>query len=88
EFFGQSLPELLSRTFRAGFHPLTLSMPQHQTWYLLAQQPARNRAQSGARGDSGSAAQALAELDLGDLRMAGNVHSAMRILDRDIPLLI
>lgn len=89
EFFGQSLPELLSRTFRAGFHPLALSMPQHQTWYLLAQQPARSRAQSGARGsDSASAAQALAELDLGDLRMAGNVHSAMRILDRDIPLLI
>ncbi|MBV5286823.1 MAG: sigma-54-dependent Fis family transcriptional regulator [Methyloversatilis discipulorum] len=89
EFFGQSLPELLSRTFRSGFHPLTLSMPQHQTWHLLAQQPARNRAQAGTRGtDSASAAQALAELDLGDLRMAGNVHSAMRILDRDIPLLI
>lgn len=87
EFFGQSLPELLSRTFRAGFHPLTLSMPQHQTWYLLAQQPAR--AQTGVRtADSASAARALAELDLGDLRMAGNIHSAMRILDRDIPLLI
>ncbi|WP_018410192.1 sigma-54-dependent Fis family transcriptional regulator [Methyloversatilis thermotolerans] len=88
EFFGQSLPELLSRSYRAGFHPLTLSMPQHQTWHVLAQQPARNRNQSGSRSESASAAQALAELDLGDLRMAGNVHSAMRILDRDIPLLI
>jgi transcriptional regulator of acetoin/glycerol metabolism len=89
ELFGQSLPELLSRTFRAGLHPLTLSMPQHQTWHLLALQPARARTRSGAPArDAASAAHALAELDLGDLRMAGNVHSAMRILDRDIPLLI
>ena len=97
--FNTSLPDLISRCVKSSFHPVPLyGARQGSRFFAVAQQPARlvqpfrdaverHTAQRVASSVPARDSR-LHELEFGDERMAGNVRCAMRVLNRNIPILL
>jgi len=98
EFFATTWPSLLDHAVRHGMQPLKIRTSGGRVLSAVANLRTSTRARSGAslggnaaKGRSAHPAPAvrtLAELDLGDGRMAEAVRRAQRIAEYDIPLLI
>ena len=97
--FNTSLPDLISRCVKSSFHPVPLyGARQGSRFFAVAQQPARlvqpfrDAVERHAAHRSATSAQVLdnrlQELEFGDERMASNVRCAMRVLNRNIPILL
>lgn len=97
--FNTSLPDLISRCVKSSFHPVPLyGARQGSRFFAVAQQPAklvqpfRDAVERHAAQRSPSSTQVLdnrlQELEFGDERMASNVRCAMRVLNRNIPILM
>lgn len=96
--FNTSLPDLIGRCVKSSFHPVPLyGARQGSRFFAVAQQPARlvqqfrdaverHVAQRSVGGPPPESR--LNELEFGDERMASNVRCAMRVLNRNIPILL
>jgi len=99
QLFNTTLADLVGRTSRSAFHPVPVyGARQGSRFFALVQPPARSAPSSrepverlvevreGPLHPDGGAA--LADLEFGDARMARNVRSALKVLDRGIPMLL
>ncbi|MBK8335619.1 MAG: sigma-54-dependent Fis family transcriptional regulator [Sterolibacteriaceae bacterium] len=98
--FNTSLPDLISRCVKSSFHPVPLyGARQGSRFFAVAQQPARlvqpfrdaverHAARRSATGSTQVLDNRLQDLEFGDERMASNVRCAMRVLNRNIPILL
>ena len=97
--FNTSLPDLISRCVKSSFHPVPLyGARQGSRYFAVAQQPVRlvqpfrdaveRHAARRSAGNSPVLDNRLQELEFGDDRMASNVRCAMRVLNRNIPILL
>jgi transcriptional regulator of acetoin/glycerol metabolism len=97
ELFSTALPDLVTRSARSSFHPVTVyGAHQGSRFFAVAQAPQRcapapreaaerlvRVATSGSGGED-----RLAALEFGDPRMAQNLRCALKVLDRGIPVLL
>lgn len=97
--FNTSLPDLISRCIKSSFHPVPLyGARQGSRFFAVAQQPVRlvqsfrdavqRHAARRSANSSPTPDNRLQELEFGDERMASNVRCAMRVLNRNIPILL
>ncbi|HET9699766.1 MAG TPA: sigma-54-dependent Fis family transcriptional regulator [Burkholderiales bacterium] len=99
QLFNVALPDLVGRSVRSSFHPVTVyGARRGSRFFAVAQPPQRNAhaarevaerpalARAPAAEPDGGAR--LAGLEFGDPRMAANVHRALRVVDRGIPVLL
>jgi len=99
QLFNTTLADLVGRTSRSAFHPVPVYGARQGSRFFAVVQPPVGPAppsrepverlvevrEGPAHPDGGSA---LAELEFGDARMARNVRSALKVLDRGIPMLL
>ena len=94
--FNATLADLVSRSASASFHAVPVfGARQGSRFFAVAQQPERvvrqfqavRERRATSKAEAGSEAR-LANLEFGDPRMSNNVRCALRVLNRDIPILI
>jgi transcriptional regulator of acetoin/glycerol metabolism len=99
QLFSTTLPDLVARSARSSFHPVTVyGARQGSRFFAVAQAPQRNAQAPRETAERpalarGAAAEAdggerLAALEFGDPRMAQNLRRARKVVDRGIPVLL
>ncbi|HEX6829821.1 MAG TPA: sigma-54-dependent Fis family transcriptional regulator [Burkholderiales bacterium] len=101
QLFNVTLPDLVARSVRSSYHPVTVfGARRGSRFFAVAQPPQRGAhaaeeaverpalalARAPAAGPDGG--ERLAALEFGDPRMAGNVRRALKVVDRGIPVLL
>ncbi|HEX9181457.1 MAG TPA: sigma-54-dependent Fis family transcriptional regulator [Burkholderiales bacterium] len=99
QFFNVTLPDLVGRSVRSSFHPVTVyGARRGSRFFAVAQPPQRNASATREVAERPALARApaaepdggarLAGLEFGDPRMAANVRRALKVVDRGIPVLL
>jgi transcriptional regulator of acetoin/glycerol metabolism len=99
QLFNVTLPDLVGRSVRSSFHPVTVyGARRGSRFFAVAQPPQRSAPAARDAAERPALARApaaepdggarLAGLEFGDPRMAANVRRALKVVDRGIPVLL